>query len=174
MMKPSNLVENAWVNMGYCRHLSQQSEVLAAVYGPYESRNSQKSDYKKSVVEAVVSDITTQLDHSYTEKILSELFSSVIDIEKYPYLSIMISIQIFSKDENIISTCINAGFQAIINANLQIKYQMIAKDFFNENGRITLAIVPDTDLILLSLCDNAVNFEYYKKCVYYLGRNDIR
>ena len=164
-MKPSKLVENAWGNMGYSRYTYSESEVLAAVYGPYESRNSQKSDYKKSNIEVVISDISTNIDHLQNEKVLSDLFSSVIEVEQYPYLTIMICIQIFSKDERILSACINAVYQAIIQAKLQIKHKVIARDFFNNDNKITLAIVPKTDFILLSLCNKPIDFHYYKECI---------
>ena len=122
LVKPSKLVESCWGTMGYSRYSLLDSEILAAVYGPYESRNSQKSDYKKSLVEVVISDITTQSNHSENEKVLSSLFSSVIDVEQYPYLSVIICFQVFSKDENLLSACINSEYQAILQAKLQTKF----------------------------------------------------
>ena len=164
-MKPSNLIENSWGNMGFSRYSFLENQVLSAVYGPYESRNSQKSSYKKCVLEVVVSDVTTQTDHSNTEKILADLFSSVISTEKYPYLTIMICIQIFSKDENILSTIITSVYSALLETQLFIRYELIAKDFFSVDTKLTLVIVPNTDLVLLSLCNASIELDYYKSCV---------
>lgn len=173
LLKPSKLVESSWGTMGYSRFTNAESEVLVAVYGPYESRNSQKADYKKSLIEVIVSDITVLSDQSETEKVLSQVFSTVIDVEKYPYLSIMICVQIFSKDENILSTCINAAYQAILQGKLLVKYPIIAKDFWVNESKLTLAIVPATDFILVSLCDRPIELKYLKECVAMLSKERV-
>ena len=164
-MKPSNLVEKGWATMGYSRMSNCNSEVLAAVYGPFESRNSQKSDYSKCLIEVVISDMHSSREFEQTEKVLSEFFASVVDVEKYPYMTIVVNYQIFSKDMTIVSTLINAGYSAIIQANLELKCRIVAKDFVNDELKLTLAIVPFSDFILLSLCEGAMDFEYYQQCV---------
>ena len=170
MMKPSKLVEGAWSNMGYHRCSIGNTEILAAVYGPYESRNSQKSEYTKSLVEVVISDTSFSIDHSQNEKAMGDLFSSVIDNEKYPYLSIVICIQIFAKDENLMSACINAAYLAAVSSGLEIKYKIIAKDFLVEDSRLTLAVVPSSIFIVFSLCSSPVSLEAYKRCVEVLAQ----
>lgn len=169
-MKPSKLVESCWNCMSFHRGTYGNTEVLAAAYGPYESKMTAKSNYSKCNVEVVISDVENSADHSVNERILSELFSSVIKVKEYPYLTVMICVQIFVKDFNFLSACINAGFEAVKRANLQIACDVVAKDFLNEGSLATLAIVPKSDEILLSVCEKNLPFEEFERIVLELER----
>jgi hypothetical protein len=166
MFGPSQLVESGWPSISYNRGTYGHTEVLSAIYGPYESRNSSKSNMSKSIIEVVISDLNIQTDHSASERVLSDLFSSVIKTQKYPYLTVMICIQLFTKDKNFLSACINSAFQALKASNIEINFSLIAADYEITGGGIaTLAVIPNTDEILLSLCEKPVEFEVYKKLV---------
>lgn len=170
MNKPSQLVESGWPSVSYSRGSFANTEILSAVYGPYESRNSAKSNMSKCIVEVVISDLNTQTDHSASERILSDLFSSVIKVSKYPYLTIMICTQLLKKDKNFLSACINSAFLALKSSNIEINYSLISADYeLPETGVITLAVIPNTDEILLSLCEKPVDFVVYQKLVHTLA-----
>ena len=170
MTKPSQLVETGWPSMSFHRGTYGHTEVLAALYGPYESRNSSKSNMSKSIIEVVISDLNPQIDHSASERILSDLFSSVIKTQKYPYLTITICVQLFTKDQNFLSACINSAFLALKGSNIEINFSLVAADYeISGGGVMTLAVIPKTDEILLSLCEKTVDFGVYKKLVHSLA-----
>ena len=170
MSRPSQLVDSSWPSISYSRGTFGHTEVLSAIYGPYESRNSSKSNMTKSIVEVVISDLNTQTDHSSSERILSDLFSSVIKTQKYPYLTIMFCLQLFTKDQNFLSACINSAFQALKASNIETNFNLIAADYeVSGGGMATLAVIPNTDEILLSLCEKPMDFEVYKRLVHSLA-----
>lgn len=173
MNKPSVLVDAGWPTMGYTRYNKDDTQILASVYGPYESRFGQKSDSGKAIIDVVLSDCLFYTDTSAQEAALKSLFTTIVDIEKYPYMSIMINFQVLARGSQILASCMNAGLGALKAANLELKTEYLAKEFLVENTSVTLAIVPKTDSILFSLCSNAIDFEIYKKCVEELHKESL-
>jgi ribonuclease PH len=171
-MKPSKLVETGWSCMSFHRASYGNTEVLAVVYAPFESRMTAKSNFSKGLVEVVLSDVNVADDHSEKERIISDLFSSVIQLHKYPYLTVMICIQIFVKDFNFFSACINSAFQAVKKANLALNCSVVAKDFLVGQGVTSLAIVPKTDEILMSFSENVLSFEEFERILNHLASEE--
>ncbi|CAG9322937.1 unnamed protein product [Blepharisma stoltei] len=165
MNKPSSLVDSAWPSMGYSRYTYNDTQIIAAVYGPYESRFSQKSDFQSAIIDVVLSDCLFSIDTSSHEQILKTFFSSIIDTSKYPYLSIMLNFQILSHGCNLLSSCMNAGLEALKFSNIELKTEFLAREYSISSSQIALAIVPKTDMILFSFCKVPLSFSDYKKCV---------
>jgi len=165
MDKPSALVEKGWESIGYSRYSFGDTQVVASAYGPYESKAVVKSSFEKCLVEVVISDVFFSTDTSTEEAQLKNLFSSLVDSKKYPYLCVTITIQIISRGDQLIASCINAGFLALKQACIDLKYDAFAMEFKGKTFECLLALVPHTDLILLSVVKGLMTIQDYKACV---------
>lgn len=160
--------------MGYARYSAHDTVVIAAVYGPYEPKSSVQSNYTKGLVNVIVSDVFFKTSTEDYEGVLRGVFDAVIDLREYPYLNITVSFQFIRKGGQLLASCVNAGYRAILRSGLKVKYPVIAEDFDIDNSQLTLGIVPNSDLILLSKMTRPVPLASYKACLASLYRKQLK
>lgn len=165
MEGPSELVQAGWPGMGYARYSAQDTIVIAAVFGPYESKSSVQSNYTKGLVNVIVSDVFFKTNTEEYEGVLKGVFDTVIDLREYPYLSITVSFQFIRKGGQLLASCVNAGYRAVLHSGLKVRHSVIAEDFNIDDSQLTLGIVPNTDLILLSKMSRPIPLASYKSCL---------
>lgn len=97
----SSLVQSSWPELGCARFTTSQSDVLAVVSGPLETRSSRKADPLLGVLEVVVVSTDLNEDAKLLESLLKDCLGSVIDLRAYPSLTLTLTVVIFHSTGNV-------------------------------------------------------------------------
>jgi len=158
----STLDVTAYPSITHYRYQSHGTEVLAAVLGPYESRAAKKAYYERVHVDVVVSHLDFTEDTAEVEARVKACVATLISGEQYPYLAIMVNLQVIKAgQEALLPVCLNAAYLALLESGLALKHGLYAEEV---NG-VTIALVPDTSLVIQSFGSALVQREAYVDAV---------
>ena len=147
-MSISPLGVTAYSSMAHFRYVAKGTEVLCAVIGPYDSRASKKASFSTLHIDVVISALSYPDDTSQVESHLKSCLESVISCSEYPYLTLMVNIQVIRMgQEPLLPACTNAAYRALLDSGLALKHGVYAE----EVGGTMVSIVPGTDLIVQSI-----------------------
>jgi ribonuclease PH len=158
----SALDVTAYPSITHYRYQSHGTEVLAAILGPYESRATKKADYKQVHVDVVISHLGFAEDTAEMESRVKACIESLICGEQYPYLAVMVNIQVIKAGQGaLLPACLNAAYMALLESGLALKHGLYAE----EVSGVTIALVPDTSLVIQSLGNSFLSKDAYVDAV---------
>lgn len=148
--------------LAHFRYEANGTEVLCAVVGPYESRASKKASFERVHIDVSISALSFPEDTSEVESQVKDCLQAVIAGEQYPYLTLMISMQVLRMGrDSLLPAALNAAYGALMNSGLALRHGLYAE----EVAGISLAIVPATDLVLQSIGRTLCTAEEYAEAV---------
>lgn len=154
----SALDVTAYPSITHYRYQSYGTEVLAAVLGPYESRAAKKAHYQQVHVDVVVSHLDFTEDTAEVETRVKACVETLLCGEQYPYLTIMVNLQVLKAGPGaLLPVCLNAAYMVLLESGLALKHGLYAEEV---NG-LTIALVPDTSLIIQSFGSSLLQRDAY-------------
>ncbi|KAL1494393.1 hypothetical protein ABEB36_009998 [Hypothenemus hampei] len=113
------------------------TKVLAAVYGPHQTRNKQKAQHDACIINTQFSmAVFSTTDRKKRPRgdrksielsvLLQQALSAVIETDLYPFSQIDVYVEVLHADGGIYAACVNAATLAIIDAGIPIKEYICA------------------------------------------------
>ena len=115
---------------GSAKYTSGNTSILAAVYGPIAPRNEARSNRDIATVSCIFPSKRTHAssmsNQEGLEQFVSNTLSSCICVENYPRSMIEIVFEVLTSDGSVLSSAIQAGVLALMDAGIQMKQIPVA------------------------------------------------